>query len=103
MKEKNARQIIFVLMCVIGYAILIHAFSGVSWWAAFGIAGCIQTILVMQEEIRTLRAGLNHLDTCFSIADAELVRLSAVVSELEDKLGDLEIKHSELQGEVSCM
>lgn len=90
MKDKSAKQVLFALMCVIGYTVLIHAFSDWSWWAALSISGGIQTILGMREELRALRGELNQLNNYFSIADAELVRVSALTTEHADKFWDIQ-------------
>lgn len=103
MKNKSAKQVLFVFMCVICYAVLIHAFSDWSWWAAFGVSSAIQTILGMLEELRTLRSELNQLKNYFSTSDAELVRVSALVTELEEKLSDLTTKHNELDEKIFCI
>ena len=100
MKDKSIKQILFALVCVAGYTVLIHAFSDTSWWVAFIIAGSIQTVMSMQSDIRTLRGELNHVATCFSIADAELVRVSALASELQDEGSDLRQKLAELESSI---
>lgn len=102
MKGKSTKRIIFTFLCVIGSTVLIHAFSDLSWWAALGISSGVQTILALQDELRTLHHDLDQLDNYFSIADAELVRVSALATELEEKLGDLTIKYDELRAELVC-
>lgn len=103
MKDKRPKEVLFALACMVGVAVLIHIFGSFSWNNAFGIACGMLFIWNLQQELQVVRDELRALRSSFIIADAELVRVSALATELEDKLSDLTIKHSELEGKVLCM
>lgn len=89
MRGKTKNQVLVVLVCVIGYALVIRVFNDISWGKAIGFALLIQVFFEILKELQTLRAEMNHYSTCFAIADAELVRVSALTTDLEEELRDL--------------
>jgi hypothetical protein len=65
--------------------ILVHEMSQSSWALSFVIGSAFSYIWILQYK-------LDLLTSSFELADAELVRVSALANQLESQLADLTIK-----------
>lgn len=76
--------IVEFLFCLI-FAAILHYVSDVSWGVSFMLAFVFAYVFKLKDELRELRLH-------FSIADAELVRVSALANDLEQEVLDLREK-----------
>lgn len=77
--------VFFVIFAISG-----HFLDGTSWRLSIGVASAGYMFFCLQHE-------LGKLQDEFSIADAELVRMSSLVNDLEGQIIDMRYKLDELK------
>jgi uncharacterized protein YlxW (UPF0749 family) len=78
----------------IGEALFIHWVGNVNWWVAWSIAGALSAGAGMQVKINDNRK-------LFDIADAELVRVSALSDRLEEKVSELQEQLEQAESRIA--
>jgi uncharacterized protein YlxW (UPF0749 family) len=75
-------------------AVFIHWVGNINWWVAWSIAGAVSAAAGMQVKI-------NENRKLFDIADAELVRVSALSDRLEEKVSELQEQLEQTESRIA--
>lgn len=88
-------KILYLGLIFVISSILCSFFIGSGLWLSSALASLSVCNLYLFMQNRNLKEKINYVDEKFEIADAELVRVSALVSEHEHKLLNLRVYFGE--------
>jgi hypothetical protein len=81
-------------------AVVMRAMTESSWALCWVLGGAFSYIWILQHKLDHLASEHKALSGLFEIADAELVRVSALANELESDVSDLDRKVEQIAWQV---
>jgi hypothetical protein len=97
MKEDIYFIRVVFLISIITFYISLSYFTNENLWIKFFISFVISGLIKIYLDNLSLKNQIKYVDDKFEIADAELVRVSAIVTELEECIFDLKFKIREIE------